>query len=105
MSRYKVKPMPPNGATFGIYDEVLGDWCGLPVRRERGEPSWWLEWGTRKRAQAWLDFCLATWREWPQQYAPPGYGRREPAPAPPKRGRGTRKGTRKTAAKRPRQSG
>jgi hypothetical protein len=82
MSRYSVKPTPPNGHTFGIWDHALRDFCGLP--RERNGPGWWLEWGSAERAQEWLDLCCATWREWPPQFAPVGYGRPAPTPATPK---------------------
>ncbi|MGW2587787.1 hypothetical protein ACWCYZ_42135 [Streptomyces virginiae] len=71
MSRYTIKRTPPGGHTYGIYDELLRDFCGLP--RELNGPGWWLEWGTPEKAQEWLDLCVKIWAKWPD-HAPGGYG-------------------------------
>jgi len=77
----------PRGTMFGIWDLRFGEFCGLPSRRPNegpdgrlvwpeGEDSWWLEFSTPERAQRWLRWCVDTWKTWPQEFAPSGYGRR-----------------------------
>ncbi|MEU6684401.1 hypothetical protein [Streptomyces sp. NPDC046832] len=71
MKRYRVmqralKRMPDGTWTrrqnppFAIFDEVLGDFCALPVDGKL-KP---LEWRARSAAYDWLYQCGETWQEW-----------------------------------------